>query len=126
MKVMVGCGIFFGFRGVKEHSFLRQCDWDIGVFGEGQAFPNRRFVGVGTLATDKKHKVSSHEAYLRDTADIMRIPILDMNDPNDFGASVIRYLEKLEPDQERMYCYPSKNPDILQSKHPYYKRKPSL
>jgi integrase len=119
---MVGCGIYFGFRGVQEHCQLRVQDITIGVFGPDDPYPNRKYVGIGFLVNEKKHKVSTHESYERDTSNIMRIPVLDINDPNDFAGCIIRYLKKLEPGQVRMYCYldPKKEPG---AKYPFHKNK---
>jgi hypothetical protein len=123
-KIMVGCGIYFGFRGAKEHVFLRKSDWITGVFGPSEPYAGKRFVGLGVLVTDKKKKVTTFDSYLRDTTDIMKIPVLDDTDPNDFGGSVLRYLGLLEDDQVRNYCYEKKTIDnSLDSRYPYMKRK---
>ena len=105
-KVMTGCGIYFAFRGRDEHSYLRQSDAYRGYFEPEHACAGRKFVGIGGLKTDKKHKVSTHNNYVRDTENIMRIPVLDEDSPDDFAASFLRYLDKLNDHQERMYCYP--------------------
>ncbi len=122
MKIMVGCGIYFGFRGVEEHAFVRQSDLVLGKFGPEEVYPDYRFVGIGHLLNDKVQKLSTDEAYVRDTKNIMRVPVLDINDPNDFAGCILRYLEKLEPDQDRMYCYPNKKAKPG-CQFPYHKRK---
>ena len=123
--MMVGCGIYFGFRGVKEHVALRQDDWHTGVFGPDEPYPGKTYVGIGVLVTDKKQKVTTYDSYLRDTNDIMKIPLLDKNDKNDFAGSILRYLCLLEDDQVRMYCYEKKSAcDTKVFRYPYLKKRP--
>jgi len=121
-KIMVGCGIYFGFRGRSEHASLRQCDSQRGYFETGHAYERKRFVGIGQLKDDKKLKVSTHNNYVRDTEDIMRMPVLDEDDPNDFASSFLRYLDRLDDHQEHMYCYV--DPKKIGTAKPYFAKKP--
>ena len=121
-KIMVGCGIYFGFRGRSEHACLRHCDAQRGFYETGHAYEGKRFVGIGQLKDDKKHNVSTHNNYVRDTEDIMRMPVLDEDDPNDFASSFLRYLDRLDDHQERMYCYV--DPKKIGTAKPYFAKKP--
>ena len=106
-KVLTGCRIYFAFRGCDEYSYLRQSDAYCGYFEPEHAYAGQKFVGIGGLKHNKKHKVSTHNNYVRNMENIMRIPVLDENSPDDFAASFLRYLDKLNDHQERMYCYPN-------------------
>ena len=48
----------------------------------------------------------------------MRIPVLDESDPNNFTASFLRYLDKIDDNQECMYCYA--DPKATRNEKPYF------
>ena len=123
-KIMVGCGIYFGFCGRRsEHASLRQCDSQHGYFETGHAYEGKKFVGISQLKEDKKSNVSTHNNSVKDTEDIMRMPVLDEDDPNYFLSSFLRYLDRLGNHQERMYCYV--DPKKIRTVKPYFaKNKP--
>lgn len=112
MKCLVGCGVYFGFRGIEEHAQLRVEQIEQGVFEPGHKYAGKIYAGIGHLKTDKKRKLTVNTSYLRDTKNIMRIPIVDDNDdPSSdcFASSLLRMLKKTGKGQKRFYCYHTKN-----------------
>ena len=104
MKLLFGCGIYFGFRGKDEHVFLETNNITHGTFPSNHPFSGHEWYGVENI-TDKTHKLSIHKDRVRDTKNCMRVPIMD-DDPtsSDFGGCIKRFLEKLAPGQTRIYC----------------------
>ena len=115
MKILIGFGMYFAFRGCTEHSNLKVCQVYQGKFEEGHEFAGLPFVGVKDMQ-DKTHKLSVHRSYVRDTSTFMRMPVGDVDDKksNNFGSSLVRYLKKLAPGQEFLYCHVMK-PDRRRS-----------
>jgi hypothetical protein len=112
MKCLVGCGVYFGFRGVEEHVQLLVEQIVQGVFEPGHKYAGKTYVGIGHLTTDKKRKLTVNTSYLRDTKNIMRIPIVDdYDDPTSdcFASSLLRMLKKAGKGQRRFYCYYTNN-----------------
>jgi hypothetical protein len=112
MKCLVGCGVYFGFRGVEEHAQLLVEQIVQGVFEPGHKYAGKPYVGIGHIKTDKKRKLTVNTSYLRDAKNIMRIPIVDdYDDPtsNCFASSLLRMLKKAGKGQKRFYCYHTKN-----------------
>ena len=104
MKILFGCGIYFGFRGKNEHVFLEIHNFTHGTFPSTHPFSGYEWYGIENIQ-DKTHKLSIHKDRVRDTKNCMRVPVMD-NDPtsSDFGGSIKRFLEKLAPGQTRIYC----------------------
>ena len=104
MKILFGCGIYFGFRGNSEHVFLEVSNFTHGEFPQRHLFYGYTFFGIDGLL-DKTHHLSVHKDHVRDTKDAMRVPVMD-DDPRsgDFGGSIKRFLAKLAPGQTRIYC----------------------
>ena len=104
MKILFGCGIYFGFRGRLEHHALEKAHIGVGTFEKGHRFENLQYVGVRVI-NDKTNRITLHNPYSRDTGKLMRMPILD-EDPSSscFGGSLLRYLEKMNPDQKWLHC----------------------
>ena len=107
MKVLFGFGLYFAFRGSTEHSNLRQDQIYQGTFKPGHEFAGQRFVGVKDMV-DKTHQLSVHQNYVCDTSGFMQMPVGGVKDTrlNNFGASLVRYLEKLAPAQVFLYTKP--------------------
>jgi hypothetical protein len=78
MKVLLGCGLIFGLRGVAEHTQLRVQDIIVGKFGPGEAYAGTKYVGIGELNSDKCQKLNTNTPYLRDTSTLMRIPVQEL------------------------------------------------
>ena len=107
-KCLVGCGTYFCFRGEGEHASLLVEQVVIGYYEPEHEFTGKQFVSIGHLVKDKKKKLDANNSWVRDTTNIMRIPIFDTDDnPNtdDFGASLKRLKQKATPGQKRLYCY---------------------
>ena len=104
MKILFGCGVYFGFRGQNEHVFLETSNITHGSFSSDHPFNGHDWFGVENIQ-DKTHKLSIYKDRVRDTKNCMRMPVMD-NDPTsaDFGGSIRRYLTKLAPGQTRLYC----------------------
>ena len=104
MKLLFGCGIYFGFRGSTEHVTLEVSNMTHGSFPSTHPFSGCDWYGVEGLQ-DKTHKLSVYKDHVRDSENFMRTPCVN-NDPmsSDFGGCIKRYLEKLSPGQTRMYC----------------------
>jgi hypothetical protein len=122
--MLVGCSINYGFRGVAEHTKLLKKDVENGIFGQNEPYPGLKWVGVGAMVNYKGNTVSTHDSYVRDTTNIMRLPVFDETNLNDFAASMLRYIKKLDPAQERFYCFPNKNFLPGSTMSPYMKKKP--
>ena len=94
------------FRGAKEHALLSPKHLENGTFQLDhpvQELAGLPYVAVTCMPDDKSHKLSVNNSYVRDTSNQYRIPIIE-SDPNNLGSSIMRYLKKLVPGQERMYC----------------------
>jgi hypothetical protein len=92
-KVMVGCGCYFGFCGNLEHTHLLLNQIITGEFEKGHLYEGFSYVAIGTLIEDKSQKLTINNSYIRDTSDLMRIPIFDDSDlSNDLGGAIIRLL----------------------------------
>ncbi len=64
----------------------------------GQYCIGVKFVGNA----DKSQKLSVNNSYVR-TTDELKV-VVNFDDPDDFGAALWRYVDKLAPGQTRMYC----------------------
>ena len=104
MKCIVACGIFLGFRSISEHLNLSPSDVMRGEYEEGHEFHGMKWVGVGSLV-DKAQKLTVHQSYVRDTEDLMKIPVLPGNDPSCGASALWRMKEKAMPGQQRLYSY---------------------
>ena len=104
MKILFGCGVYFGFRGQNEHVLLETSNITHGSFPLDHPFNGHDWFGVENIQ-DKTHKLSIYKDRVRDTKNCMRMPVMD-NDPTsaDFGGSIQRFLAKLAPGQTRLYC----------------------
>ena len=104
IKVLFGCGIYFGFRGRGEHHAIEKDHIGEGTFEEGHRFGGMPFVSVRVM-NDKTNKITLHNPYLRDTGKLMRVPILN-NDTNSscFGGCLKRYVEKMNKAQRYLHC----------------------
>ena len=96
MKILFGFGLYFAFRGSTEHSNLRQEQIYQGTFEPGHEFEGKKYIGVRDMV-DKTVQLSVHQSYICDTSGFMRMPVGDVSvtTSNNFGASLVRYLEKL-------------------------------
>ena len=106
MKLLFGFGVMTAFRGAKEHAMLSPKHLQFGNFPLNhpvEELAGVPYVSVICIPDDKSHKLSVYNSYVRDTSNQFRIPIIE-SDPNNLGSSIVRYLKKLVPGQERMYC----------------------
>ncbi len=103
-KLMGIFGAYFGLRGRKEHAFLSVNNLTHGVFEEGHPFEGYMFYGLQDLF-DKSNKLTFSNQYARcsDPSNVIRIPVMDVDDQGDPGASIHRFIEKLSPGQQRLY-----------------------
>lgn len=106
-KKLIGImGTHFGLRGRGEHADLRKCNVIMGKFEPSSRFKNHDFIGLTGLL-DKTTKVSATNDYARKSNNNMRLPIIDPEDPRDPGAIFKRYVDKMHPHQDRVYCRPA-------------------
>jgi hypothetical protein len=92
-KVMVECGCYFGFRRNLEHTHLLLDQIITGEFEKGHLYEGFLYIAIGTLIEDKSQKLTVNNSYIRDTSDLMRIPIFDNSDlSNDLGGAIIHLL----------------------------------
>ena len=106
LKVMFGCGLYAGFRGSTEHAYFTTEMVSQGHYPqnfEDKTLAGKPFVAISNFQ-DKSNKLSVHNSYLRDTANILRFKV-NFECPNDFGASLVRLMDKHSPGQKRMYCF---------------------
>ena len=61
------------------------------------------YICVTCIPNNKINKLSVYQSHVVDTSDLFKIPV-NHSDPDSFGASVVRFLGKLSPGQDRMYC----------------------
>ena len=118
MKVLFGCGLYFGFRGRMEHHDLLKRNIGTGIFEEGHQFSGMKYVAV-RMMNDKTNKITLHNPRERDCGKLMRLPVLN-NDPtsNCFAGSLLRYIEKTDKDQIHLHCraVPEKNRKVQMNK----------
>ena len=102
-KCISGSGIYFGFRGAKEHTMLKIEDVSVGPYPKGSKFEGYLYFAVANLV-DKTHALSAENGYRRDTTTLMKVPILS-DDPTsgDYGGTLKRMLDKALPGQKRFY-----------------------
>ena len=104
MKILFGCGLYFGFRGRSEHQDLEKEHIGTGTFQKDHAYGGLPYVSVRVM-NDKTNRITLHNSYLRDTGKLMRIPVLDDNPTSScFGGSLLRYLKKMNNDQRFVHC----------------------
>lgn len=102
-KSMMVCGNFFGLRGRNEHAYLNRSNIVEGSFEPGSDFYGYNYIGITDL-TDKSHKIDPINDIARNTKNMMRLPIIDMDDLDDPGSILKRYVDKMHPTQTRLYC----------------------
>ena len=130
MKMLFGFGTYAGFRGSIEHHQLMMTNVFSGRYPatfEDTDLAGIPFIGIKEIGnSDKTHKVSVHNSYTRDTKNIFRFPVIH-GDRSNFGASIQRYLKKIEPGTPRFYprvAFPSYLKQLRQKGMPdvrYYK-----
>ena len=104
MKILFGCGIHLGMRGNSEHTELQVANIQKGKFPVGHSWGGHEYVCI-IDTVDKTHKLNLHNTTTRDNSKYMRLPVVQ-NDPENLAASIVRYLTKLAPNQERLYTQP--------------------
>ena len=109
MKVLFGSGLYAAFRGSAEHTFFTRSQIKFGTYP--QNFENSKLAGckwiaIDNIPRDKTAKITVNNSYARDMCNLMRFPIVE-NDPDNFGASLARLVNKMSPGQERVYCKPA-------------------
>ena len=105
MKVLFGCGLYAGFRGNQEHTFFNIKQINQGHYPEKHENPDLAglpYISIDNML-DKTNKLSVHNSYLRQTGNSMRFPC-DFDDDNNFGAALVRLVEKMSPGQTCIYC----------------------
>ena len=106
MKLLFGFGMYAAFRGIREHVNLSPSHIVQGQFPLQHPVPElagKPFIAVTCVLDEKTNKLSVNNVYVRDTSNQFRIPV-DWSDPENFGACVLRFLQKCSPGQDRMYC----------------------
>ena len=104
MKLLFGCGSEFGFRGEAEHTLA--CIWMVkfGRFPRGHEWWGYEYVAFVGMC-DKTNKLTLKNTNVRDEEEYHRLPVIE-DDPKNLGASIKRYLEKVDDQQVRLYCKP--------------------
>ena len=97
------CGAYLGFRGRGEHGDLNSANFEQGRIEDGHEFATYPFVGVKDMP-DKSNVLSMTNVHLQKTGH-MQLPVLDMEDMSNPGATLVRYINKQSQGHERFYCY---------------------
>ena len=106
MKLMFCCGLYAAFRGCQEH--VKFCISMV-TFGhyphdfETPELRGQRCVSISNFPSDKTRTLSVTNSYAREMGTHLRFPIFP-DDPNDFGGCLERFVRKMAPGQQRMYC----------------------
>ena len=95
-KMMIGCGIYFGFRENSEHTNFSRNNLERGFFEEGHPLQGEEFYAVRNML-DKTNKLTASNPVVK-SHNSMRIPVL-----SHFGQFIRRYIAMLSPFQDRMY-----------------------
>ena len=106
IKLLFDFGVFTAFQGINEHLNLSPSHIKLCRFPQNHIVPQlagTEYICVTCIPNDKTNKLSVHQSHVVDTSDLFKIPV-DHSDPDSFGASVVRFLGKLSPGQDRMYC----------------------
>ena len=103
-KCLLCFGCFLTFRGLQEHTQLRQNQVEFGYFERGHELEGHMWVRA-THLNDKSTKLSFTKGRMRDTKRDMRLPV----DPTNLscpGGTIFRYAQALAPGGDRFYTYP--------------------
>ena len=105
-KLMVGFGMYLGFRGNQEHTYLEFSQLDHGHFPpDHPVYPNYEWWGLNAFHTDKVMKLNLGTDYAREiTPSMGRFPVLSDGKfgdvRRDFGGAIKRWVEKF-PEEKR-------------------------
>ena len=69
---------------------------------ENQDLAGMTYIAVASM-NDKTSRITVNNNYARETSNWLKLPVV-WEDPDNLGASILRYLRKLSPGQTRMYC----------------------
>ena len=103
LKVLVCMGLYFVFRGNKEHASLEKSQIEIGQYEKGHDLEGWMYVKPTNL-NDKATKLTFSKGRRRDTKKNVRIPV-DPTDQACPGGTIYRYYLTLPPTCKRFYCY---------------------
>jgi len=111
MLILIINGLFFGLRGA-EHATLEAKNLTHGSFESGHEFSQYKWIGLDHI-TDKSHKLSVHNNWVRDTNGSMRLPVIP-EDPDSPGTIYWDYVNnRMSPGQTRLFCAPADNDMIM-------------
>ena len=103
-------GLFFAFRGLDEHTWLRAINIVFGYFEKGHELEGHMYV-KSTHLNDKATKLSFTNGRVRDTKRGMRL-LVDPNNLSCPGGTIFRYVKAMAPGTDRFYNYPVSFVDI--------------
>ena len=109
-KVLVGCGIFVGFRGYKEHYHLSLDQIKTGVFPSNHpSHPGLDWCGIDHFPSDKVEKLGLETSHVRNVDEgLGRFPILSDGKKgdisNDFGGALLRLKNKIPDSKKNLRC----------------------
>ncbi len=114
MKMLFGFGTYGAFRGSSEHHNLKTENIFKSSYPDDYEEPSLagvKYMGLATMGNrEKNNKITVYNNYSRDTKEIFRFPILDGED--SFGASLERYMKKLQPGSTKFYNVVAKQAHI--------------
>ena len=111
MKIFLGNGLFAGLRGSSEHVSLLVAQIVSGIYSPSHPFQGMTWAGLD-LKNRKANKLRPTNVYFSENAEINRQPVWD-SDPSSscWAGSLLRFRDKIGPNQKRVYCYPASDAD---------------
>ena len=100
-KLLVSFGLCAGFRGNKEHAYLKVHDVVNGFFpSDHPTFPDLEWWGLKSIDSDKVTTLGMNCDYVPDCTVLGRFPVLPDLPDADFGGTIKRYVENHLPRSE--------------------------
>ena len=103
MKIQLIYGGLTGFRGSREHALFELPHVKRDVYEPDHPLAGQEYWGLQPRQY-KNHQMTTANPILEEYTH-GRIPCGDINDPASPGGCIGRYMEKISPGQERIYCY---------------------
>ena len=108
-KVMVGNGLYWGFRGCQEQVDFSTNMIEKGVFEPGHPMAGEEYYAIKDMI-DKTNKLTCTNPILKNNPS-SRIPV-----NSDHGQCLTRLIGKLSPGQLRFFCKPGTVPQLMHFK----------
>ena len=107
MKMLIGFGALFGFRGSEEHVNLKIDQISNGTFSKKHpSFPGIEWWGIRHMPRDKCHHLGLRKSHVREVeAEFGRFPVIPHDSSRDFGGCIKRFMEKLPKSDLTSWVY---------------------